>query len=107
MFAENNTANNICICKRLGYTYYGFLERDQRCQVSVHNAKMPLPTYIEIVTGESSIASVWTDHYNSVFNSTDGGCYTANFSKCNDAYEDRLVLPNETAKAINDFDGNK
>ena len=63
--------------------------------------------YIEIVTGESSIASVWTDHYNSVFNSTDGGCYTANFSKCNDAYEDRLVLPNETAKAINDFDGNK
>ena len=36
-----------------------------------------------------------------------GGCYTANFSKCNDAYEDILVLPNEIAKAINDLDGNK
>ena len=35
-----------------------------------------------------NIASVWRDHYNSVFNSTDGGCYTPNFSKCNDVYED-------------------
>ena len=47
------------------------------------------------------------DHYNSVFNSTDGGCYIPNFSKCNDVYEDILVLPNEIAKAINDLDGNK
>ena len=30
-----------------------------------------------------------------------------NFSKCNDVYEDILVLPNEIAKAINDLDGNK
>ena len=50
----------------------------------VSNAKMPLPTSIEGVTGESNIASVWRDHYNSVFNSTDGGCYIPNFSKCND-----------------------
>ena len=68
---------------------------------------MPLPISIEGVTGESIIASVWRDHYNSAFNSTDGGCYTADFSKCNDAYEDILVLPNEIAKAINDLDGNK
>ena len=73
----------------------------------VSNAKMPLPTSIEGVTGESNIASVWRDHYNSVFNSTDGGCYIPNFSKCNDVYEDILVLPNEIAKAINDLDGNK
>ena len=38
----------------------------------VNNAKMPLPTSIEGVTGESNIASVWRDHYNSVFNSTHG-----------------------------------
>ena len=73
----------------------------------VSNAKMPLPTSIEGVTGESNIASVWRDHYNSVFSSTDGGCYTPNYSKCNDAYEDILVLPNEIAKAITDLDGNK
>ena len=55
----------------------------------VNNAKMPLPTSIEGVTGESNIASLWRDHYkyNSVFNSTDGGCYSANFSKCKDAYD--------------------
>ena len=52
----------------------------------VSNAKMPLPTSIEGVTGESNIAGVWRDHYNSVFNSTDGGCYTPNFSKYNDVY---------------------
>ena len=28
----------------------------------VSNAKMPLPTSIEGVTGESNIASVWRDH---------------------------------------------
>ena len=71
------------------------------------NARMPLPTSIEGVTGESKIARVWRDHYNSVFNTTDGGCSTANFYKCNDAYEDILVLPNEIASAINDLDGNK
>ena len=62
----------------------------------VNNAKMPLPTYIEGVTGESNIASLWRDHYCSVFNSrpTDGGCDSANFSKCNDAYKDIQVLPN-------------
>ena len=53
--------------------------------------KCPYQHSIEGVTGESNIASVWRDHYNSVFNSTDGECYTANFSKCNDAYEDILV----------------
>ena len=68
---------------------------------------MPLPTSIEGVTGESNIASLWRDHYSSVFNSTDGGCYSANFSICNDAYEDIKVLPNEIAKAISDLDGNK
>ena len=73
----------------------------------VNNAKMPLPTSIEGVTGESNIASLWRDHYSSVFNSTDGGCYSANFSNCNDAYEDIQVLPNEIAKAISDLDGNK
>ena len=30
----------------------------------VNNAKMPLPTSIEGVTGESNIASLWRDHYN-------------------------------------------
>ena len=73
----------------------------------VNNAKMPLPISIEGVTGESNIASLWRDHYNSVFNSTDGGCYSANFSKCKDAYDDIQVLPNEIAKAISDLDGNK
>ena len=53
----------------------------------------PLQTSIEGVTGESNIDRVWWDHYNSVFNTTDGGCSTASFSKCNDAYEDILVLP--------------
>ena len=73
----------------------------------VSNAKMPLPTSILGVTGERNIASVWRDHYNSVFNSTDAGCYTANFSKCNGANEGILVLPNEIAKAIIELDGNK
>ena len=50
---------------------------------------------------------MWRDHYNSVFNSTDGGCYIPIFSKCNDVYENILVLPNEIAKYINDLDGNK
>ena len=62
---------------------------------------------IEGVTGESNIASLWRDHYGSVFNSTDGGCDSANFSKCNDAYEYIQVLTNEIAKAISDLDGNK
>ena len=74
----------------------------------VNNAKMPLPTSIEGVTGESNIASVCVeDHYSSVFNSTDGGYDSANFSKCKDAYADIQVLPNEIAKAISDLDGNK
>ena len=38
----------------------------------VSNAKMPLPSSIEGVTGEINIARVWRDHYSSVFNSTDG-----------------------------------
>ena len=68
------------------------------------NARMPLPTSIEGVTGESDIARVWRDHYNSVFNNTEGRCSTSNFYKCNDTYDD---IPNEIASAIDDLDGNK
>ena len=68
---------------------------------------MPSPTSIEGVTGEINIASVWRDHYNNVFISTGGDATQLTFfSKCNYAYEDILVLPNEIAKDINDLDGN-
>ena len=39
----------------------------------VNNAKMPLPTSIEGVTGESNIASLWRDHYIVVFSTLQMG----------------------------------
>ena len=71
------------------------------------NARVPLPTSVEDVTGEANIANLWRTHYKDLFNNADEGCRAANYAVCNDVYSDIQVSCDELSSAIDYLDINK
>ena len=71
------------------------------------NARVPLPTSVEGVTGEANIANLWRTHYKDLFNNADEGCRATNYAVCNDVYSDMQVTFDELSSAIDYMDINK
>ena len=71
------------------------------------NARVPLPTSVEGVTGEANIDNLWRTHYKDLFNNADEGCRAANYAVCNDVYSDIQASCAELSSALDYLDINK